>query len=358
LNIFVPHSGHLPSVAGRPFFIVIWTASFISRLVLHFTQYASAATFDSSQDRCRRWMACRVGAPIPRRARLSPSWPRGKAIRAAGTPFQPGAPRVKEAVVERPEWQPRAIFESLRAPRPLPAVFDGLWVAGELAGLKRPCVAIVGTRAATEYGRGNARRFARELGASGCCVLSGVALGIDAAAHEGALDAGAPTIGVLGGGHERFFPQRNRALAQRMVANGGAVLSPFAPEHPAIPHQFLQRNSVVAALADAVVVIEAPARSGALNTASWAAGRVPVFAVPGDIDRPHAAGCHALIRDGVTLARSTQDVLEELQIMKLPIAEAARFTPADPLQAKILAILDGGEVTLDEIGFTTSAGTA
>ena len=262
-------------------------------------------------------------------------------------------------MVSKPEWQPRAAFEALRAPRELPAVFDGLWVIGDLAGLKIPCVAIVGTRAASEYGRSNARQFAHDLGASGCCILSGLALGIDAAAHEGALDARAPTIGVLGGGHDKFFPRRNRALADRIVANAGAVLSPFAPEHPAIPHQFLQRNGVVAALADAVVVIEAPARSGALNTAGWAAGRVPVFAVPGDIDRPHAAGCHALIRDGVTLARSAQDVLDELQIMKLPLAaQAERFAPADPLQAKILAILRSGETTFDELCAAVDGSTA
>jgi len=242
------------------------------------------------------------------------------------------------------------VFETLRAPRPLPAVFDGLWVSGELTGLRIPCVAVVGTRAASEYGRSNARRFAHDLGASGCCIISGLALGIDAAAHEGALDAGAPTIGVLGGGHDQFFPRRNRALADRIVANAGAVLSPFAPEHPAIPHQFLQRNGVVAALADAVVVIEAPARSGALNTAGWAAGRIPVFAVPGDIDRPHSAGCHALIRDGVTLARSAQDILDELPIMKLPMgAQPERCAPADPLQAKILTILNSGETALDEL---------
>jgi len=269
----------------------------------------------------------------------------GRATLSAGR-----LPRERVAVNE-PEWHSRRVFEALRAPRPLPAVFDGLWVAGELDGLKKPCVAIVGTRAATEYGRSNARRFACELGAAGCCIVSGLALGIDAAAHDGALDANAPTIGVLGGGHHRFFPPRNRALAQRIVSNGGSVLSPFAPEHPAIPHQFLQRNGVVAALADAVVVIEAPARSGALNTAGWAAGRIPVFAVPGDIDRPHSAGCHALIRDGVTLARSAQDVLDELHIMKLPMAGAvAPFTPTDPLQAKVLAMLDAGEATLDEIG--------
>ncbi len=261
--------------------------------------------------------------------------------------------------MNKPVWQPRTDFEALRGPRALPGVFDGLWVSGDLTGLKMPCVAIVGTRAASEYGRANARRFARDLGEAGCCILSGLALGIDAAAHEGAIDARAPTIGVLGGGHDRFFPRRNRALAERIVANAGAVLSPFAPEHPAIPHQFLQRNGVVAALADAVVVIEAPARSGALNTAGWAAGRIPVFAVPGDIDRPHSAGCHALIRDGVTLARGARDVLDELQIMKLPIgAPPEGFAPSDPLQAKVLAILRGGETTFEELYAAAGSSTA
>lgn len=262
--------------------------------------------------------------------------------------------------MENPNWSARSVFEALRNPRPLPGIFEGLWAAGSLDGLRNPCIAIVGTRAASGYGRTTARRFASELGSAGCCIISGLALGIDSAAHEGALDAGAWTIGVLGGGHKHFFPRRNRALAERMLAGGGAVLSPFEPSHPAIPHQFLQRNGIVAALADAVVVIEAPARSGALNTAGWAAGRIPVLAVPGDIDRPHSAGCHALIRDGVTLARNAQDVLDELQIMKLPIGSGREKKPAltHPLHEKIVTILQAGEVTLDEICAASAETTA
>ena len=252
--------------------------------------------------------------------------------------------------MENPLWRPRSDFQALRPERPLAAIFEGLWVAGELDGLRRPCIAIVGTRAASAYGRATAKRFASELGAAGCCIISGLALGIDAAAHEGALEAEAITIGVLGGGHRHFFPKRNRQLAERMLAAGGAVLSPFAPDEIARPFQFLQRNGVVAALADAVVVIEAPARSGALNTAGWAAGRIPVFAVPGDVDRPHVAGCHALIRDGVTLARNAQDVLDDLHLVKLPLAPVPeRAEPTNPLQAKILRILKAGETTLDEL---------
>jgi DNA processing protein len=256
--------------------------------------------------------------------------------------------------MEGPVQVPYAIVAALREDRQVPLVFAELWMQGSLEGLRKPTVAIVGTRAASAYGKGVARRFAAELGSAGCCIISGLALGIDAAAHQGALEAGTPTIGVLGGGHERFFPERNRAMAQQMLAAGGAVLSLYPPDEPAYPSRFLERNGIVAALADAVVVVEAPARSGALNTAGWAAGRIPVFAVPGDIDRAHVAGCHALIRDGATLARSAQDVLDDLGVSHCRTAAAAscRVNAADlrdPLQRRIVETLNGGERTLDEI---------
>ena len=229
----------------------------------------------------------------------------------------------------------------------------GLWCSGTLKGLGRPSVALVGTRAATPYGRRLARTFARELGEAGCSIVSGLALGIDAAAHEGALDAGAPTIGVLGSGHHRFFPRRNRELAERMIATQGAVLSPFPPEQEAAPWHFLARNAIVAALADAVVVIEAPARSGALNTAGWAAPRIPVLAVPGDVDRAHVAGCHALIRDGAILARSAADVLEVLHLTR---ATASARPPREGIPGALLAALAGGEQDLD--GLIAATGLA
>lgn len=253
--------------------------------------------------------------------------------------------------MEQPVTVPYERLSALRPERAVPALFETLWATGSLEGLRRPSVALVGTRAATAYGKALARRFAAELGAAGCCILSGLALGIDAAAHNGALDVAAPTIGVLGSGHAQFFPERNRTLAQRMLESGGAVLSPYPPDKPALPFQFLERNGIVAALADAVVVIEAPARSGALNTASWAAGRIPVFAVPGDVDRAHVAGCHALIRDGAILARGPQDVLDDLRLAGSQSAQAARRTaiPDNPLQRTILELLKSGEQTLDEL---------
>ena len=226
----------------------------------------------------------------------------------------------------------------------------GLWVAGELAALAAPTVAVVGPRAPSEDGRRLAQRLASDLGAAGVCVISGLALGIDAAAHAGALAARAPTIGVLGGGHDRFFPPRNAELARRIVAGGGAVLSPYPPEHPAYPWQFLARNGIVATLADGVVVVEAAARSGALNTASWAADRgIPVMAFPGDVDRPKAAGCLALIRDGATLVRDAADVLAQLGIAVAPAAAARPAPSTDPAEARILTLLDCGPADADAV---------
>jgi DNA processing protein len=257
--------------------------------------------------------------------------------------------------VESPSYLPHEQLEAIRAPRPLDAAFEALWATGSPEGLRLPTVAVVGTRAATPYGRRLARSFGRDLAAAGCCVISGLAVGIDAAAHEGALDGGGPTVGVLGGGHARFFPSRNAALAERMIVAGGAVLSPYPPHQIAQPFQFLQRNGIVAALADAVVVIEAPARSGALNTASWAAGRVPVLAVPGDVDRRHVQGCLALIRDGATLARTAADVLEAIGIRVESAAPVRRAAVKGRLPRAILARLRQGECAVDDLIDATGA---
>ena len=252
--------------------------------------------------------------------------------------------------MDEPLYECRERIEAARRERPFETPLPGLWREGTLAGLARPCVAIVGTRAATPLGARLAREFAAVLGAAGCCIVSGLAIGIDAAAHRGALDAGAPTIGVLGGGHRHFFPRHNRQLARDMVAAGGAVLSPFPPDSPALPGQFLARNGVVAGLADAVLVVEAPARSGALNTAGWAAGRIPVLAVPGDVDRKHVQGCLALIRDGAILARSAADVLEALgRAAPLPLPVPAYATASGPHAATLLAALDAGAARLDDL---------
>ena len=257
--------------------------------------------------------------------------------------------------VDSPSFLPRECFEAARDGRGFAWQGPGLWVCGTIEPLSRPCVAIVGTRGATPYGKRLARDFAAALASAGCTIVSGLALGIDTAAHEGTLAAQGATLGVLGSGHAQFFPRRNIELARRMAATG-AVLSPYPPEHPAFPSQFLERNSVVAALADAVVIIEAPARSGALNTAGWAAERIPVFAAPGDLDRKSFAGSHALLRDGAILARDASDVLEALQVSHdFPAAHTTRF---DGLEGTLYSALARGETSIDDLVEATGCPTA
>jgi DNA processing protein len=274
--------------------------------------------------------------------------------------------------LERPRFVDREDLFTARPHRAEGVRFRGLWVSGSLAGLERPTVAVVGTRAPSEGGRSRSHALAARLAAAGVCVISGLALGIDGAAHAGALAGGGPTLGILGGGHGHFFPRRNRALAVAMLALGGAVLSPFPPDEPARPPQFLQRNGVVAALADALVVVEAAERSGALNTASWAAGAgIDVLAFPGDVDRPKAAGCNALIRDGATLVRGAEDVLAALGLASgerpapqraprscdpIPAVDTRPQRSEDGiLEAQIVAALESQPCSLDELVEITGA---
>lgn len=261
-----------------------------------------------------------------------------------------------------PRYVLRDDILALRPRATIPVRFEGLWVSGVLCGLGRSTVAVVGSRAPSEAGRARAHELGARLAEAGVCVISGLALGIDGAAHAGAVSRGSATIGVLGGGHRHFFPSRNRTLAEAMLACGGAVVSPFAPDEPARPWQFLERNGIVAALADAVVIVEAAARSGALNTASWAGDLgIPVFAFPGDVDRPKVAGCLALIRDGATLVRDADDVLED---MGIPVAQpqaaaaggAARVIRT-PLEAQLIEALSGGESDVESLIEDTRAAT-
>jgi DNA processing protein len=242
--------------------------------------------------------------------------------------------------------------------------FAGLWVTGSLDALAQPTVAIVGSRAPSDGGRARARSLAATLAMRGVCVISGLALGIDAAAHQGAVACERATIGVLGGGHDHFFPKRNAALAATMLQHRGAVLSPYHPQSPALPGQFLQRNAVVAALADVVVVVEAAERSGALNTARWACEmNVDVLAFPGDVDRPLAAGCNELIRDGAILVRGADDVLEALgrgSAERLAPSESAvrdRYAN-EPQAVAILDALRHDDLSVDTIVYVTGLSTA
>lgn len=197
---------------------------------------------------------------------------------------------------------------------PDPPIF--LFVRGDPHQLHRPAVAIVGARNATEGGKDNARAFSRYLAGRGWSIVSGLARGIDGAAHEGALMAGRSgggTVAVLAGGLDHIYPREHASLAARIAA-GGAVLTEYLPGTPAVPYRFPDRNRLVAGLARGVLVVEAAAQSGSLLTARLGGecGR-EIFAIPGSIHAPLSRGCHALIRQGAKLVEQGRDIEEELQ---------------------------------------------
>ena len=221
-----------------------------------------------------------------------------------------------------------------------------LYVQGDPAVLQRPSLALVGSRKPTAQGADNATAFARELAMQGWVIVSGLAQGIDGAAHEGALEGSAPTVAVIGTGPDRVYPARHRALAQR-IASSGAIVSEYAPGTPPLPENFPPRNRIIAGLTQGTLVVEAALRSGSLITARLASecGR-EVFAIPGSIHSPQSRGCHALIKQGAKLVESAQDILDELHGTASPPAfSAAEAPPASPL----LEALGHDPVTLDAL---------
>lgn len=177
----------------------------------------------------------------------------------------------------------------------------------------RPCIAIVGTRRATLYGLGIAKHFAAELARLGFCIVSGMARGIDTAAHEGALEAGGKTMAVFGCGPDIIYPPENLELYKQIVAEG-AVISEFPFGRRADRQSFPMRNRLVSGMCEGVIVVESNCAGGSMITARFAGeqGR-RIMAVPGRIDQSSSSGCHQLIRDGVTMVTSIDDILEELR---------------------------------------------
>lgn len=203
-----------------------------------------------------------------------------------------------------------------------------LQVQGRTAVLRHPVrLAIVGSRHPTPQGGDNARQFARALGERGVCVVSGLAQGVDGHAHEGALEAGAPTIAVVGTGLDRVYPPRHAALARRIAASG-AIVSEYLLGTPPLAAHFPQRNRIISGLSQGTLVVEAALQSGSLITARTALeqGR-EVFAIPGSIHAPQSRGCHALIRQGAKLVESAQDILEDLRLAPPPTPVAVSADP-------------------------------
>jgi DNA processing protein len=236
---------------------------------------------------------------------------------------------------------PRALLE-IGDPPPV------FYCIGRRDLLSRPALAIVGSRNATPQGSADAEAFAWALSAAGLTIVSGLALGIDAAAHRGGLRGAGSSIAVVATGPDRVWPASNRALAQDLAAHG-LIISEFAPGTPPLPQNFPRRNRLVSGLARGILVVEATIASGSLITARLAGeqGR-EVFALPGSIHSPFSKGCHKLLREGAKLVETAQDVLEELKF-----GEASTV-----VRGNAQARPDDDELTADERSVVAALGFA
>jgi DNA processing protein len=272
-------------------------------------------------------------------------------------------------------WRDDAYPPLLRRIASPPAM---LFVAGDPALLWRPAVAVVGSRTATAGGRANAAQFAEALARAGLCVASGLAAGIDAAAHAATLEAGGATVAVLGTGPDIAYPARNRPLMARIEASG-AVVSEHPPGTQPLRTHFPSRNRILAGLALGTLVVEAALQSGALITARLAAeaGR-EVFALPGSIHNPMARGCHRLLREGAALVETPAEVVDALAPLAVELARALRGVleagasappavgaappPDDPDLYRLWQALGHDPTSMDELvartGLTTAAASS
>lgn len=224
-----------------------------------------------------------------------------------------------------------------------------LYFIGKLPDTRRPTVAIVGSRKPTAYGKEVTYRLAYDLAVHGIVIVSGLALGVDALAHQATLDAEGTTLAVLGNGLSSVYPAANTQLAHTIVASGGALISEYEPNTPARGFQFLERNRLVSALSDAVLITEAAARSGTLNTAAHALeqGRT-VFVVPGNITSALSAGCNQLIKQGATPVTCAEDILEVIA----PHSSVAQTTLPlgnTPEETTVIELLQAGVRDGDEL---------
>jgi DNA processing protein len=222
-----------------------------------------------------------------------------------------------------------------------------LYARGRLDLLNAPCFAIVGSRNATAQGAREAEAFAATLSAAGLCIVSGLAAGIDAAAHRGAIAQAGASLAVMGTGADRIYPASNRKLAEELARNG-CLISEFPLNTPPESRNFPRRNRLISGLSRGVLVVEAALQSGSLITARRALdqGR-DVFAIPGSIHSPLSKGCHDLIKQGAKLVESAEDILAEIGLGEggARKSEARRAAPADPL----LDAMGYSPVTMDEM---------
>ena len=210
-------------------------------------------------------------------------------------------------------------------------------------------LAVVGSRDASAYGLRIAQRLSRELAEAGFCIVSGLARGIDAAAHRGALEGKGKTVAVLGSGLSELYPPENCRLGEEILEKGGALISEFPPTYPVLPENFPRRNRIISGLSLGVVVVEADEKSGALITANFAMeqGR-EVFACPGPMDSTLSRGCHRLIQQGAKLVVETADIFEELKIPLVHHFSKEPEIPAlDPKETKLYRQLSDEPLSVD-----------
>jgi len=255
--------------------------------------------------------------------------------------------RIESQGIKILTWQDEAYPPRLKEIEQPPPV---LYIRGEYLPDDLFAVAIVGTRRVTPYGRQITEEIASFLAANNMTVISGLARGVDAIAHQSALKAGGRTIGVLGSGVDKIYPPEHRGLAEKMMERG-ALISDYAPGTPPDASNFPPRNRIISGLSLAVVVVEAGATSGALITAGFAAeqGR-EVFAVPGSILAPQSKGTNKLIQNGALPLLSVEDLMQALDITRVGEQKAARkILPADETEARLLNLLGSEPLHVDEI---------
>jgi DNA processing protein len=242
---------------------------------------------------------------------------------------------------------------------PLAGMPGLLFVRGHLEVLVAPQIAIVGSRRPTALGRSTAREFACSLARSGLAITSGLALGIDAASHEGALAGGAPTLGVCATGLDLCYPPANAALSERILEAGGALLSEFQPGTLPLPHHFPQRNRIISGLSLGVLVVEAALKSGSLITARYAGeqGRA-IFAIPGSIHSTQSRGCHQLLRQGAALVECAQDIFDELKISVPDQLVMSLLDEPDTPSHGASRLDNPAEILLDAVGFEPTSADA
>lgn len=235
-----------------------------------------------------------------------------------------------------------------------------LYYKGSIDPLKTNCVAIVGTRKITSYGREVTQKFSSELANFGITIISGLAYGVDTAAHRGCLSVQGKTVAVLGNGLDFIYPSENKGLAEEIIKTGGAIMSEYPLGYPALPVNFAIRNRIVSGLSDAVIVVEGAEKSGTLLTATHAAEQgKTVFAIPGQITSPLSAAPLFLLKNGAKMATETKDILDELDMqIKVDKEKIERVAPSSPEEEKLLDILVNEALHLDELvrmsGCTTS----